>query len=113
LQSAESILVEECIKFTQNDMLKKEMLFLSQKSHDSDRPTPILDSAIRKILQNDLPNLWTVVMALITENSRVRQKDRADIVFTTLFVMCCSGHASMSELGSWVSDYLNDGHRTK
>ncbi len=52
-------------------------------------------------------------MALTTENSGVRQKDRADIVFTTLLVMCCSGYASMSELGSWVSDFLNDGHRTK
>jgi hypothetical protein len=52
-------------------------------------------------------------MALTTENSGVRRKDRADIVFTTLLVMCCSGHASMPELGSWVGDYLNDRHRTK
>jgi hypothetical protein len=60
LQLAESILVEECIKFTQNDMLKKEMLFLGQKSHDSDRPTPILDSAIRKILQNEVSRSLTL-----------------------------------------------------
>lgn len=57
-----------------------------------------------------LPNLWALVTALTMDNTALRQRDRSHIVFTTLLVMCCSGRSSMSQIGSWVSNYFDSQH---
>ncbi|EKG10383.1 Basic-leucine zipper (bZIP) transcription factor [Macrophomina phaseolina MS6] len=94
LQSAESMLVAECSGFA--------------KALDAQegRSLPQDQSAIKRLFQNEMPNLGALLTAMAAENTAVRQRDRPNAVMAMLLVLCCAGRISSSQLGTVLSGCL-------
>ncbi|ESA42494.1 hypothetical protein NCU01074 [Neurospora crassa OR74A] len=55
-------------------------------------------SGLKRLMEDNLSNLWALVTALATENRAVRQRDRSNTVLATILVLQCSGQLPKQSL---------------
>ncbi|UNI16444.1 hypothetical protein JDV02_002876 [Purpureocillium takamizusanense] len=105
LRTAESLLVAEG-KATDEKSLEASIDRLiqttegpSKLSSSASATTPQQNiTVMKKALQNELPNLWSVMMALAGGNRVSRQRDRSNMVLAAMLILHCSNKMTKQNL---------------
>ncbi|KAK3499445.1 uncharacterized protein B0T23DRAFT_305992 [Neurospora hispaniola] len=67
----------------------------SAKDHETGKSAV---PGLKRLMEDNLSNLWALVTALATENRAVRQRDRSNTVLATILVLQCSGQLPKQSL---------------
>ncbi|OAQ83764.1 basic-leucine zipper (bZIP) transcription factor [Purpureocillium lilacinum] len=99
LRTAESLLVAEG-KSMDEKSLEASISGLMQATEGSSKPTPPQQNVtgMKRVLQNELPNLWPVMMALAGGNRASRQRDRSNMVLAAILILHCSSKMTKQKL---------------
>ncbi|KAK3328124.1 hypothetical protein B0T19DRAFT_423750 [Cercophora scortea] len=62
--------------------------------------------AMKRLIENDLPNLWALTTALASENRALRQRERSNTVLATIVMLQCAGRVPKQSLLSLVDACL-------
>ncbi|GME25286.1 Basic-leucine zipper (bZIP) transcription factor [Neofusicoccum parvum] len=106
LQSAEAMLVAECAGFAR--LLDGRGGGQGQGAGAAGRGEALLhdQAAVKRLFQNEMPNLGALMTALAAENTAVRHRDRPNAVMATVLVLCFTGRVSNSQLNTVLSSWL-------
>ncbi|KAH7246728.1 hypothetical protein BKA59DRAFT_398320 [Fusarium tricinctum] len=98
-RTAESLLLAEG-KNLDEISLEASINSVIQAAQCSGKATPPQQNAteIKKVLQNELPNLWPMMMALTSGNRTFRQGDRSNLVLAAIIILNCSSKIPKEKL---------------
>ncbi|KIL85491.1 transcriptional regulator [Fusarium avenaceum] len=98
-RTAESLLVAERKNLDERSLEASINSIMQAAQHPGNATPPEQNATeIKKVLQNELPNLWPMMMALTSGNRAFRQRDRSNLVLAAIIILNCSSNISKQRL---------------
>ncbi|KND86913.1 hypothetical protein TOPH_08461 [Tolypocladium ophioglossoides CBS 100239] len=102
LRTAESLLVSEGKNIDDKSMEASISSFIQMAdlagTPQQSQSCPQSVATVKKTLQNELPNLWPLMMAVAGGNRAPRQRDRSNMVLASIVILHCSGRMPKQKL---------------
>ncbi|KAJ5218410.1 uncharacterized protein N7498_000509 [Penicillium cinerascens] len=90
LKGVEDILVRELRTFKSSPSFLEWLNMPQDRSASKNESRKNKESEIKRIFQNELPDLWALITALIAKNKALQPKDYSGAVFSVITSLCCA-----------------------
>ncbi|KAL6903108.1 hypothetical protein GGI43DRAFT_401264, partial [Trichoderma evansii] len=74
------------------------LLLLNAQSEVNSTSTTQTILGVKRTIRNQVPNLWSLMLALASENRALRKEDRSNTVLAVIILLECSGYMPIDQL---------------